>query len=97
VSYDCKWGSVIIRPELRAAWQHEYGRTSAALTSSFADGAGDPFTTRGPQLGRDSALIGAGFAVQFNDRVTTYLYYDGQLGRENFESNAVMGGVRLSF
>jgi outer membrane autotransporter protein len=97
VSYDCKCGSIIIRPELRAAWQHEYGGTSATLTSSFADGAGDPFTTRGPQLGRDSALIGAGFAIQFNDRLTTYLYYDGQLGRENFESNAVMGGVRVTF
>jgi outer membrane autotransporter protein len=97
VSYDCKCGNVIIRPELRAAWQHEYGRTSAAITSSFAGGFGDPFTAHGPQLGRDSALIGAGFAVQLNDRLTTYLYYDGQLGRENFESNSVMGGVRVTF
>ena len=31
---------MIIKPEIRAAWQHEYGDAAYALDSSFANGAG---------------------------------------------------------
>jgi outer membrane autotransporter protein len=96
-SYDCKLGNILFRPELRAAWQHEYGDNVYMLDSSFANGAGGNFAVSGPKLGRDSALIGAGFAVQFSERVSTYLYYDGELGRENYLSNSVTGGVRIAF
>jgi outer membrane autotransporter protein len=97
VSYAWKVGGMIIKPELRAAWQHEFGDATYALTSSFADGAGNPFTTSGPKFGRDSALIGAGFAVQFNDRCSAYLYYDGDIGRTNYQSESVTGGFRVTF
>jgi hypothetical protein len=43
-----------------------------ALDSSFANGAGYTFRVNGLDIGRDSALHGAGFAVQFNDRFSTY-------------------------
>jgi outer membrane autotransporter protein len=97
VSYDWKVGGVIVKPEVRAAWQHEFGDTTYALTSSFANGAGDPFTVTGPKFGRDSLLIGAGFAVQFTDRCSAYLYYDGNIGRTNYESEGVTGGFRVAF
>ncbi|HEY3900668.1 MAG TPA: autotransporter outer membrane beta-barrel domain-containing protein [Chthoniobacter sp.] len=97
ISYDCKCHGVIIRPELRVAWQHEYGDSVYDITSSFANGAGDTFSVAGPRLGRDSALVGAGFAILFNDRCSTYIYYDGELGRENYESNAVTAGFRVAF
>jgi outer membrane autotransporter protein len=97
VSYECKCGHYILRPELRAAWQHEYGQTAYALDSSFANGAGSTFTVNGPALGRDSCLLGAGFALQLNDRTTIYTYYDGELGRRNYLSNAVTGGIRVAF
>jgi uncharacterized protein with beta-barrel porin domain len=96
-SYDWKVGGVIIKPEVRAAWQHEFGDTTYALTSSFAGGAGDPFTVSGPKFGRDSLLVGAGFAVQLSERCSTYLYYDGNIGRTNFQSESVTGGFRISF
>ena len=41
--------------------------------------------------------LGAGFAVQLSERCSTYLYYDGELGRTNFQSTSVTGGVRLAF
>jgi outer membrane autotransporter protein len=97
VSYDCKCGNLLIKPELRLAWQHEFGDTAYALDSSFANGMGSTFTANGPRFGRDSALIGAGFAIQFNDRCSTYLYYDGEVGRRNYESTAVTGGIRVTF
>jgi outer membrane autotransporter protein len=96
-SYDWKVGGLLIKPELRAAWQHEYGDATYALDSSFANGDGNTFTVWGPRIGRDSFLLGAGFAIQLNDRCSTYFYYDGELGRERYDSHNVSGGVRVSF
>ncbi|HSI14708.1 MAG TPA: autotransporter domain-containing protein [Chthoniobacter sp.] len=96
-SYDWKVGGVVIRPELRAAWQHEFGDDSYALDSSFNNGNGDLFTVNGPVIGRDSLLLGAGFAILWNERTSTYVYYDGELGRSNYNAHNVSGGVRVSF
>jgi len=41
--------------------------------------------------------VSAGVSVQLTSAITTYVNYDGQLGRENYDSNAVTGGVRISF
>jgi outer membrane autotransporter protein len=95
-SYDWKLGNVHVRPEVRAAWQHEYGDSVYSLNSSFTQGA-DNFSVSGPKFGRDSLLLGAGFAIQCTERISTYFYYDGELGRTNYESNAVTGGIRVSF
>jgi len=96
-SYDWKVGSVLVRPEIRAAWQHEFGDTEYSIVSRFANGAGSTFTVNGPQIGRDSLLIGAGAAVLLNDRVSIYAYYDGELARTNYISNNVSAGLRLTF
>ena len=96
-NYDWKIGGMLFKPELRAAWQHEYGDSSYALDATFANGAGSSFLVNGPETGRDSLLLGAGFALQINDRTTTYVYYNGELGRTRFVRNAVTGGVRVAF
>ena len=95
--YDWKIGPIRLVPELRLAWQHEFGETDYALVSSFASGAGNSFTVNGPAIGRDSMLIGAGFAIHWNDRVSTYAYYDGELFRTNYLSNNVSAGFRVTF
>jgi autotransporter-associated beta strand protein len=97
VAYDLKCGHAIIRPEVRAAWQHESGDRAYPIDARFASGAGDVFTVHGPEIGRDSALVDAGLAIQWNNRISTYVYYDGVLGRSNYNNNAVSGGFRLSF
>ena len=96
-SYDIQAGGVVIRPEVRASWQHEFGDSSYALDSRLANGAGNTFTVHGPEIGDDSLLLGAGVAVLWNERTSTYVYYDGELARTNYRSNNVSGGVRLSF
>jgi outer membrane autotransporter protein len=96
-SYDWKIGNVLIRPELRAAWQHEYGNSSYSIVASFANGAGNSFTVSSPKIGRDSLLLGAGFAVLWSDRISTYIYYDGELGRTNYDSHNVSAGIRVTF
>ncbi len=96
-SYDWKIGGMLVRPEIRASWQHEYGDSSYGLDASFANGAGGSFLVNGPEIGRDSLLIGAGVAIQCSERFSTYFYYDGELGRENYERHGVSGGVRVAF
>jgi outer membrane autotransporter protein len=97
-SYDWKMPSgAVFRPELRLAWQHEFGDVVTTTASSFAAGGGGTFDATGPEIGRDSLLVGAGFALQWTSRCTTYIYYDGELGRTNYLSNAVTGGIRLTF
>jgi outer membrane autotransporter protein len=90
-------GNVLVRPEIRAAWQHEFGDRDYSLVSRFANGAGNSFTVNGPAIGRDSLLIGAGAAVMFNDRISAYAYYDGEVARTNYSSHNVSAGVRVTF
>jgi outer membrane autotransporter protein len=96
-SYDWKIGNVLIRPKLRATWQHEYSNSAYSIVASFANGAGSSFTATSPKIGRDSLLLEAGFAVQWSDRISTYIYYDGELGRTNYQSNSVSAGIRVTF
>src|SRR5207247_1953266 len=96
-SYEAKIGRVVVKPEFRVGWQHEYGDTQYAVVTRFADRAGGKFTVQGPQIGRDSLMVGAGVAVLWNDRVSTYAYYDGELGRTNYDANAVTAGIRIAF
>ena len=95
--YDAPVGGVTVRPEVRVAWQHEYSETSYALTSSFATLGGNAFTVSGPNIGRDSLLVGAGVTVVWNNLLSTFIAYDGELARTNYESHSVSGGVKVAF
>jgi outer membrane autotransporter protein len=96
-SYDIKAGHFLFRPEVRVAYQHEYCDSAYQVDSRLASGAGDIFRVRGPNIGRDAALVGAGMSMQWNNRLSTYVYYDGVLGRNNYDNNAVSGGFRIGF
>jgi outer membrane autotransporter protein len=96
-SFDAKVGRAFIRPELRAAWQHEFGDTSYSFTSTFATLGGAPFTVSGPATGRDSLLLGAGFSIRWNERFAIFAYYDSELLRTNYTTNNVSGGFRCQF
>jgi uncharacterized protein with beta-barrel porin domain len=95
----CDWqlGRTRLRPELRLRWKHEYSDNTLTMDSGFANGAGPDFAVRGPAIGRDSMLIGAGFTIQWSDRFSTNLFYDGELLRANYLSNNITGGFRLDF
>ncbi|MCE9609619.1 MAG: autotransporter domain-containing protein [Chthoniobacter sp.] len=96
-SYEIQAGSVIIKPEVRAAWQHEFADNALAIDARFSNGGGNTFNVQGAEIGADSLLLGAGVAVLWNERTSTYVYYDGEIGRSNYESNNVSGGVRVEF
>jgi autotransporter-associated beta strand protein len=96
-SYEFKVGQITVLPQVNAAWQHEFGDTAYSVVAGFASGAGNNFTVSGPDIGRDSLLVGAGATVIWNERVSTYVFYDGEFARTNYISNNVSAGVRIAF
>jgi outer membrane autotransporter protein len=96
-SYLWQVGKVLVEPTLRAAWEHEYKYSALPITAGFAGIPGPSATFYGPSEGHDSAIVSAGVSVQWTPMVATYVNYDGQLGRDRYDSNAVTGGIRFSF
>jgi outer membrane autotransporter protein len=90
-------GKVVVEPSLRAAWEHEYKYSDLPITAGFAGIPGPSATFFGPSEGHDSAIVSAGVSVQWTPTIEAYVNYDGQLGRDRYDSNAVTGGVRISF
>ena len=58
--------------------------------------SGELFTVHGSSIGRESAALSAGVAVQWNDRFSTYVYYDGQLGTRKNDTATVLMAACVS-
>ena len=95
--YTFQAGAVGVRPFVRAACEHEYKESALPVTARLADVPGTPATFFSPSLGHDSAVVNAGVAVQWTPTISTYVSYDGQLGRDRYASNGVSGGIRINF
>jgi outer membrane autotransporter protein len=92
-----KFGAARSGSSLRAAWEHEYKYSALPITAGFAGIPGPSATFFGPSEGHDSAIVSAGVSVHWTQTIATYVNYDGQLGRSRYDSNAVTGGVTISF
>jgi outer membrane autotransporter protein len=96
--YIFQFGKIGVRPFVRAAWNHEYKENGNPISVSLVDIQGaSPVAISGPSLGHDSAVVNAGVSVQWTPTISTYVSYDGQLGRDNFDYNGVSGGFNISF
>ena len=96
-SYTWHIGRVSLIPSLTATWEHEYKYSALPITVSAPLFSGLTETLSGPSEGHDSAIINAGLGVQWTATISTYVGYQGQLGRDRYDSNAVSGGVSISF
>ena len=95
-AYAARCGNALVTPSLSLQWQHEFLDNELAIRSSFANGAGSPFTVHGPAIGRDSALVTSGVNVAWS-RYAVYLAYQAQMGRRNYESHTLLAGFRVSW
>jgi outer membrane autotransporter protein len=95
--YQWQIGKMLIEPSIKAAWEHEYKYSALPISAGFAGISGPSAAFLGPDEGHDSAVVSAGVSVQLTPAISTYVNYDGQLGRGNYDSNAVTGGVRITF
>ena len=96
-SYTWHLGQIIVIPTLWAAWEHEYKYSALPITFSSADFPGVTATAFGPNEGHDSCIINAGVGVQWTPRISIYIGYQGQLGRDNYNANGVTGTFSFSF
>lgn len=103
IAYEARQGNTILRPEVRVAWQHEFNDTAYAIDWSFSPelvgSDAHLCSVFGPKTGEDSALLDAGFSLIFGrcHNLAAYVYYNGNLGRENYDRHAATGGLRVSF
>ena len=97
IYYQWQIGKALLEPSFKVAWEHEYLYSALPVIGGFAGIPGSSSTFFGPSEGHDSAVISAGVSAQLTPAVTMYVNYDGQLGRENYDSNAVTGGLSISF
>jgi len=65
------------------------------VTAPALNGTTATFT--GPNEGHDSLIINAGVGVQWTPRISSYIGYQGQQFRGDYESNAVTGTFSYSF
>ncbi|MBV9874013.1 MAG: autotransporter domain-containing protein [Verrucomicrobia bacterium] len=87
----------VLVPFIKATWEHEFKYSALPITAGLADFPGPNETFFGPAEGHNSAVISAGLSIQWTPFISTYVSYDGQLGRGHYNSNAVSGGVRMSW
>jgi len=95
VGYEIPVASIIIKPQAKAQWLHEFSNDSRSIDASFQSSSS--FTVNGPALGSDSFLVDLGATVMITPAVSVYAFYSGDLGSSNYTSSTVFGGVQLSF
>ena len=71
-----------------------YGKNSVVL--EFLNQT-TPVSPVPPRVPTNPGTPSAGVSVQWTPAFSTYVSYDGQLGRDRYDSNAVIGGIRISF
>ena len=96
VTYEWHIGKLVLVPEVRATWQHEYDNTYDETSATMLLG-GPTFKVASAAIGRDSLVVHTGFALRVTRDLSLYAYYDGELARTNYQENNVMVGFRVSF
>jgi uncharacterized protein YhjY with autotransporter beta-barrel domain len=100
LAFDGGKGNTIFRPEIRGAWQHDFGDTDYAINWSFRDITDEHIcSVFGPHKGEDAALVDAGFSLIFGrcHNVAAYVFYNGTFAGDNYERHAATGGLRVNF
>ena len=87
---------VVLTPQIRVAWQHEFMDSTQTMDSQFITG-GSMFTVAGPHMDRDRALLSAGISAQLTPTICIYGYYDGQINSSEYTANQFTAGIKIDF
>jgi len=97
-SYTWRVGkNIMVFPTVQALWEHEYKISSLPITASAVAFPRVSATFFGPHEGHDRLTLNAGVGTQWTDRISTFLGYQGQLRRDNYQANGVTGTISISF
>jgi uncharacterized protein YhjY with autotransporter beta-barrel domain len=97
VSHEFEAGEIHITPRVQVAWLHEFVRDSYEVNSRLADAPANDFTVAGPQIGKDSIELRASLDVRWSDQFSTYISYQGEYGRSNYDLHSITLGASYQF
>ncbi len=98
IAYAWKLGSnLIITPEARLTWQHEFLENAHTLAATLDAGNGPAFGYRTSTPQRDTLYTGAGVNMQIGNRWSATLYYNANLANDDFRSHMISGGINVKF
>jgi autotransporter-associated beta strand protein len=82
-----------IVPELRARWGHEFGDLERKVSARFDDATAGPatFVVDGAEVGRDVAIVGAGWTVIGEANSSLTLGYDATLNKDLVAHTVTLG------
>jgi uncharacterized protein with beta-barrel porin domain len=89
-------GGTIFRPEIRAAWQHEWLDASSTVHSAFAQAPAAVFTVTGTAFSREAFVGGAGISSDITGSTRLFVDYDAKLNG-GYVAQVVSGGLRVAF
>jgi outer membrane autotransporter protein len=88
-------GSMLVKPEARLMWLHDFKSNGTDTTSSFT-GGGASFSTPGQNIASNTANIGLGLTMQPNKQTTVGMSYDFE-GRSGYQGHALQLTGRWDF
>ncbi|HEU5312249.1 MAG TPA: autotransporter domain-containing protein, partial [Candidatus Udaeobacter sp.] len=89
--------NITVLPTVQALWEHEYKISSLPITANAIAFPRVSATFFGPHEGHDHLTLNAGVGTQWTDRISTFVGYQGQLGRDNYQANGATGTVSISY
>ncbi|PRY92049.1 outer membrane autotransporter protein [Hasllibacter halocynthiae] len=88
-------GGTVLTPEASVMWERAFGDLRT-VTASAIPAAETDFATAAAPIDRDRLRVGAGLGIEFNDRVSGHVRYDGAFGSDS-ESHRGSAGVAIHF
>jgi outer membrane autotransporter protein len=88
-------GGVGTTARLDLGWRHAFGDVTPTSTAAFSAGS-SLFTVAGNAIGKDTALLSAGFDFNLTHKATLGVSYQGQFG-SGLNQNGVNADLRVRF
>jgi Autotransporter beta-domain len=96
-NYTWNGAKTTIIPQVELAWEHEYLYSNLPLTISAPALDGATTTIFGPNVGHDSMIIDASLSIHPTSLIWLTIGYNGQVLRDHYLSNSVIGTLSFSF
>ena len=88
---------VLLIPEVRMFWQHEFLENPTSINSSLNRGGGPAFTYRTSVAGRDSVFAGAGLNAQIGRHWMIGAYYNVDFASTTSIDHIVSASLGFNF
>jgi outer membrane autotransporter protein len=89
--------NMVLIPEVRGFWMHEFMNNPATITSALDGGAGPSFDYETETPYRDSVFGGVGVSARFGERWNASAFYNVNFGAAGYTNNIISTTVGFSF